>query len=201
MADIAAEAKALFEDLQSLHIYSLQPTPLTDLHVLTDIGREISTTYAKEDPLEYGKKYGVIQNKSVKVVPLARYHGFRLMGFVQRRTGRRPLPAPVTSASNGPVLQARASKPADAKQEAKSKDVSSRPGSRSDDKKDLQGSKVQSKSKAQPSQRSNSKSSDKAPAMKRDTSDIFKSFAKSKPKMKREGTDSSAVESAAESVS
>jgi DNA polymerase delta subunit 3 len=68
MAHIMIDAKALFEDLQSIHIYSLQPTPLTDLNVLTDVSREISATYAKEDPLELGKIYGVIQNKNVKVV-------------------------------------------------------------------------------------------------------------------------------------
>ena len=63
-----ADAKALFETVQSIHLYSLQPSPLTDLHALTDVARDITTIYAKEDPLEYGKMYGVIQNKNVKVI-------------------------------------------------------------------------------------------------------------------------------------
>jgi DNA polymerase delta subunit 3 len=51
-------------------VYSLQPTVLQDLNVLTDASRELSTTYANEDPLEYGKQWGMIQNSHVKVLDL-----------------------------------------------------------------------------------------------------------------------------------
>ncbi len=196
-----ADAKALFESLQSVHVYSLQPTPLTDLHVLTDVSRDITTTYAKEDPLEYGKKYGVIQNKNVKVGPFTTCKVSRLIPNFQRRTGRRPPPAPMTTVPTEPVLQARSSNSSSTKQESKPKDDASRPGSRSEDKKALQGSKGQAQSKSQNSQKPDPKSAAKPPGMKRDSSDIFKSFAKAKPKMKRQDTDSSAVESPADSVS
>ena len=53
-----------------MHVYSLQPTVLQDLNVLTDASRELSSTYANEDPLEYGKQWGMIQNSHVKVLDL-----------------------------------------------------------------------------------------------------------------------------------
>jgi len=36
--------------------------------VLTDCNREITSKYVSEDPLEFGKRYGVIQNPNVKVL-------------------------------------------------------------------------------------------------------------------------------------
>lgn len=50
-----------------MHVYSLQPTVLQDLNALTDASRELSTTYASQDPLEFGKQWGMIQNSHVKV--------------------------------------------------------------------------------------------------------------------------------------
>jgi DNA polymerase delta subunit 3 len=35
--------------------------------VLTDVHREMLAAHAHEDPLEYGKHWGMIQNKNVKV--------------------------------------------------------------------------------------------------------------------------------------
>lgn len=64
-----ADAKATFESISSIHIYSLQPNTLQDLNVLIDVGREIVTTYGHEDPLEFGKQWGMIQNPHVKVNP------------------------------------------------------------------------------------------------------------------------------------
>ena len=65
------DAKSTFHSISSIHIYSLQPNVLADLNVLTDIKREMLTTHGNEDPLEHGSKWGMIQNKNVKVcVPL-----------------------------------------------------------------------------------------------------------------------------------
>ncbi|KAJ9296529.1 hypothetical protein DTO271G3_5227 [Paecilomyces variotii] len=80
------DAKSTFQSIHSIHIYSLQPTILQDLNVLTDVGREISSTYANEDPLELGQLWGMIQNKNVK-----------------RRKGVRPPPAPAKAAAPKPV--------------------------------------------------------------------------------------------------
>jgi DNA polymerase delta subunit 3 len=61
------DAKSTFESISSIHIYSLQPTVLQDHNVLTDVHREMLAAHAHEDPLEYGKHWGMIQNKNVKV--------------------------------------------------------------------------------------------------------------------------------------
>lgn len=66
-AESFAEAKATFESIFSIYVHSLQPTVLQDLNVLTDVSRELATTYAKDDPLELGKQWGMIQNTNVKV--------------------------------------------------------------------------------------------------------------------------------------
>lgn len=63
----SAGAKATFQEISLIHVYSLEPTVLQDLNVLTDVSREMLATYAHEDPLEYGKQWGMIQNKNVKV--------------------------------------------------------------------------------------------------------------------------------------
>jgi DNA polymerase delta subunit 3 len=61
------EAKATFESISSIHIYSLQPNTLQDLNVLLEVGREIVSSFGDEDPLELGKQWGMIQNEQVKV--------------------------------------------------------------------------------------------------------------------------------------
>ena len=64
----AVDAKATFESISSIYIYSLQPTMLQDINVLTDVNREMLVNHAQEDPLEYGKQWGMIQNANVKVL-------------------------------------------------------------------------------------------------------------------------------------
>ncbi|KAI9848103.1 MAG: hypothetical protein M1837_001205 [Sclerophora amabilis] len=82
------KCKTLYEKIESIHIYSLQPQTLKDLQILSDSNRDISSKYANEDPLAVGKGYGTIQNPNVK-----------------RRTGRRPMPpsAPSKNAPERPV--------------------------------------------------------------------------------------------------
>ncbi|KAJ5218883.1 uncharacterized protein N7498_000982 [Penicillium cinerascens] len=75
------DAKATFQSISTIHVYSVQPTALQDLNVLTDVCREVATAYAQDDPLEGGKDWGMIQNRNVK-----------------RRTGARPPPPPTASA-------------------------------------------------------------------------------------------------------
>jgi len=61
------DAKSTFRSISSIHIYSLQSAVLQDLNVLTDVSRETLAAHAHEDPLEYGKQWGMIQNQNVKV--------------------------------------------------------------------------------------------------------------------------------------
>lgn len=59
-------AKDLFENITSIHIYSLQANSLNDFQPLTDCNRRVAAEYASEDPLKEWKQYGVIQNPHVK---------------------------------------------------------------------------------------------------------------------------------------
>ncbi|PYH85913.1 hypothetical protein BO82DRAFT_141996 [Aspergillus uvarum CBS 121591] len=83
------DAKATFQSIASIYVYSLQPTVLQDLNVLTDVARETLVNHAQEDPLEHGLSWGMIQNRNVK-----------------RRTGARPpvpAPAPAPAKSAAPA--------------------------------------------------------------------------------------------------
>lgn len=59
-------AKASFESISMIHVYSLQANALQDLNALVDVSREILSSYGHEDPLEHGKHWGMIQNEHVK---------------------------------------------------------------------------------------------------------------------------------------
>ncbi|KAL4871133.1 hypothetical protein BDV12DRAFT_164826 [Aspergillus spectabilis] len=96
------DAKASFESLSSIYVYSLQPTVLQDLNALTDVDREMLVNYAKDDPLEFGKQWGMIQNKNVK-----------------RRTGAQPPPPPPFPSSSIPAKRPAQSEPSQSKSETK----------------------------------------------------------------------------------
>ena len=60
------DAKSQFKSIFSIFVYSVQPTSPQDLNVLADLGHTILESQP-EDPLECGPRYGMIQNKNVKV--------------------------------------------------------------------------------------------------------------------------------------
>ncbi|RDL40011.1 Uncharacterized protein BP5553_04351 [Venustampulla echinocandica] len=159
---------AQYEQVTSIHIYSLGPHPLKDLQILSDVTREIQELSANDDPLESSAKYGTIVN------PRAR-----------RRAVRRPPPAAV------PVKpEPSKAKPADPKTAPvpKTEEPKAQPSSA----KEFFG---KAKEKPKPGNASSKESTPKPPpALKRDSSNFFKAFAKAKPK---EGTDSSAAASPA----
>ncbi|KAL4971473.1 DNA polymerase subunit Cdc27 [Aspergillus desertorum] len=88
------DARSTFESISCLYVYSLQPTILQDLNVLTDVSREMLVNHAQEDPLEYGKQWGMVQNENVK-----------------RRTCTRPQPPPPTASSTVPAKRPVQSEP------------------------------------------------------------------------------------------
>lgn len=61
------DAKTTFQSVSSIYVYSLQPAVLQDLNVLTDVASEMIAKHAQEDPLEYGKSWGMIQGNNVRV--------------------------------------------------------------------------------------------------------------------------------------
>jgi DNA polymerase delta subunit 3 len=142
-----------------------------NLQVLSDVKREITTKYADEDPLKVGQQYGTICNPHVR-----------------RRTGGRPvLPMPSTSASKAkpePLAKAPAVKPApktenqpQIKAEAKQPQIKSET-----QQPQIKTEPKQPQIKAEPRPEPTKLHPRKPPPMKKEISDMFKSFAKPKPK-------------------
>lgn len=160
-----------------------------DLQVLSDATREILDGYANEDPLDLAATYGSIINKGVR-----------------RRTGRRPLPS--RKPETVPASKATASgvKPINVKEESKSTANTASPdakNSQSSSKDFFAKDKVGAKAEVKPA--AEMKGVQKPPQLKRESSSIFKSFAKAKPKVKSEGGEpgsgiDSAIPSGAEDV-
>ena len=160
--------KEQYEHISSIHVYSVSSTRIQDLATLTDTGRAVFTDYhAKQDPLIHNKDYGLIQNP-----------------HVWRRKGKRPanfdveVPQPKLQTKPRPKNEEKP-KPftkTETKTEAKKEETSaaaSRPSSRD-------STITQDSSKAKPD-------------LKRDSSSLFKAFAKqsAKPKLERKDTDAS----------
>ncbi|KAK0266229.1 hypothetical protein LTS02_000659 [Friedmanniomyces endolithicus] len=147
-------AKAKFESITGLHIYSLQAKGLGDIQSLTECNRKIAVDYASEDPMEVWKQYGTIQNPNVK-----------------RRTQRRQPPPPPAPVAKAAVAKAKppvpTAKPTTLKKEASKDSEEAKPASN-----------TCAKATTEPAK--------KPPTNKRQSSDIFKSFAKGKPKAKTE---------------
>jgi len=168
------ELRKSYESVTSIHVYSLGPTPIKDMQTLSDASREILEKHTTQDPLETASIYGTIINKGVR-----------------RRTGLRP--PPIAAATPPSTLKAKtsslkeetkapsSSKP---KQEAQSSRASSKAG------KDFFG-KGSIVKKEKPTPKDSPASSTSAPLKRGSSGGIFASFAKAKPKVKREGTDTS----------
>ncbi|KAM3424256.1 hypothetical protein BST61_g11204 [Cercospora zeina] len=132
------QAKAQFDAITGIHIYSLQAKGLSDIQTLTECGRKVLTDYASEDPLKDWKQYGVIQNPNVKR---------------RERQNGPPAAAPAPAKKAEPVKAA--ATPALTKQASTVSNASS-------------------KTATEPAKATASKPA----ATKKDTSNIFKSFAK-----------------------
>ncbi|KAJ5418209.1 uncharacterized protein N7487_001759 [Penicillium crustosum] len=155
------DAKATFQSISTIHVYSLQPTALPDLNVLVDANREIASTHGQEDPLECGKQWGMIQNRNVK-----------------RRTGARPSP-PAAPAVKPPA--AKALKPS-----TESTVPAKRPLQKETSSVKTEATKPD-EPKPEPSSAANSQASSKPSgkaATTKQKGNLFSSFAKAKPKTK-----------------
>ncbi|CAG8235222.1 unnamed protein product [Penicillium salamii] len=156
------DAKATFQSISFIHVYSLEPSTLPDLNVLVDASRENASTHAQDDPLECGKQWGMIQNHNVK-----------------RRTGPRPPPAP---AAKAPAAKAPAVKP---KSSTESTVPAKRPLQKEAPPAKAEASKPdesKSQSASAPVSQASSKASSKPAPSKKGS--LFSSFAKAKPKTK-----------------
>ncbi|KAI9821703.1 MAG: hypothetical protein M1827_002284 [Pycnora praestabilis] len=173
-------AKALFENITSIHLYSLEPSSPKDLLILSDSNQEIYSKYATEDPLEAGKQYGTIQNANVK-----------------RRPRRRPPPPAVTPSIVTKPVPAPSIKRPDSRDEAPKKESTPVPETTSQT---TNKGTTLTRDNTNADAMKSTKIISKTPALRRDSSDIFKSFAKSKSKLKSEDTGSSVSDSPTVSV-
>ncbi|KAF2834414.1 hypothetical protein M501DRAFT_1047003 [Patellaria atrata CBS 101060] len=153
------EVKAQFEEIVSIHIYSLQPKHVQDLQTLTDCTRRIHVEYMNEDPSKSWKQYGTIHNPNIN-----------------RRTPRMAPPSSSISA-----LQSLPKSTAKSTTNSKFwsieplkptlKSSASQEGALKTSTMSGEESKTEPRPKNAP-----------LPSLKRNRSDIFQSFAKAKPK-------------------
>ncbi|KAF2265785.1 hypothetical protein CC78DRAFT_578958 [Lojkania enalia] len=149
--------KSEYEDITSIHIYSLQSGPIENLNILSTCNQQITAEYADEDPLERWRYYGSIHNP-----------------YIKKRTAKY---TPALTTTQKPASEA-AAKPAATPTIKKEAASPERRGTVLED-------NTLGRSTSQPASASNVlKKSNSKPNLKRDTSDIFKSFAKAKPKAK-----------------
>lgn len=153
-----------------------------DLQIVSDANREIVDKYSDQDPLEVAALYGAIINKEVR-----------------RRKGRRP-PPPSSQIAVLPKAPIPKSKIAEVKEESRVPTSSISSSTNTDSKSSQSSAAKDFFGKGTAKKETPTGSGDRrTPAPKRDPSNIFKSFAKAKPKLQREGTDSSAAASIVES--
>ncbi|KAL8699139.1 MAG: hypothetical protein Q9224_001548, partial [Gallowayella concinna] len=182
------EVKARYNGKLSIHVYSLAPGTIQDMHILSDCNRAAAAQCATEDPLQAGRQYGTIQNARVKVRRVSdNMISTANIARLQRRTGPRPSPAQSSSITGRDIRRGKASTPA-AKVETKF--------AKAEIPKALQGQasgrgEVKLKNEVRQKSSQEKKPATKAPTMKREQSDIFKSFSKPQPKLSRENTQSS----------
>ncbi|KAL1798994.1 hypothetical protein ACET3X_003031 [Alternaria dauci] len=157
------KTRSEFEDGSTAHIYSLEPGPLQILSILSLCNHEVVTEFTDEDPLERWKVYGSIRNQHIK-----------------RRTAKYAPPTASSKAAVNPVTKPATKAATTLGMKEKESSASARRGSASED-------NTSGRSTPQPSagsatlKRSDSKSGAKK---EKATSDLFKSFAKAKPKAK-----------------
>ncbi|KAH0279131.1 hypothetical protein KCU91_g1958, partial [Aureobasidium melanogenum] len=167
--DNLESARSTFDHVLSIHVYSIQPSKINDLHILTDCNRAIMAAAINEDLLETYKQYGVIQNPQVKRRSMRNQHH------------QKQPPAQKATLSNTDTKA------------AKSMFSSSRPATKKDVSKDTTNSAKSTPDSSQASTQASTKSAaTKTAPLKREGSSLFKAFAKAKPKTLSQATESSA---------
>lgn len=165
------QAKATFEEITGIHMYSLAAGGLSDLNTLTECNRKIAVDYASEDPLVAWKQYGTIQNPNVK-----------------RRIQKRPPPAAPAPVAQKPAAVAKPV-PALEKQASKASNESGPNSAKATPVPEKATDATKKKTATQPA------------TVKRQPSDIFKSFARGANKAKKPAsTESSAAPSPAPAI-
>ncbi|KAI4738760.1 hypothetical protein E4T50_10776 [Aureobasidium sp. EXF-12298] len=161
-------AKSTFDQLLSIHVYSVQPGKINDLHVLTECNRAILAAALDEDLLDTYKQCGIIQNSQAKRRPMRAQHH------------QKQPPAQNAAPSNLDT------KP------AKSMFASTKSAAKPPSKNTTTSAKSTPDSSQASTQTSAKPATTKAVPLKREGSSLFKAFAKAKPKTQSQVTESSA---------
>jgi DNA polymerase delta subunit 3 len=149
------KTKADFEEIMSIHIYSVEPGPLENLNVLSACNQQASQAQANDDPMERWRLYGSIHNPHVK----------------RRTTKYAPMASTTKNVATKPTAKAAAHAAS-----VKETIAPERRGSASE-------GNTSGRTTPQPVGNTLKKSDSKS-TLRREKSDIFKSFAKAKTKPK-----------------
>ncbi|KAL8656178.1 MAG: hypothetical protein Q9210_000430 [Variospora velana] len=167
--------KKTFHRLTSIHVYSLGPSAIQNLQILADCNQTAYENYKTEDPLKVGRQYGLIQNARVSRRTAAKY----------------TLPAATSVVNNG--HDARTSSPA---MDPEHQSATALDSKNNQWRTSSQGDK-KPRVKDEQHNTHESKMATKTPVLRREHSDIFKSFAKPRSKITQETTGNSAATSPA----
>lgn len=165
-----------FESITSIHLYSVGPWQLKDSQMLSDATREIRLIDADRDLIEYGKIYGSATNPNVK-----------------RRSGRRPPPITVPEEVERASVAPPKSKAIETTKQSSNDKApsSSKPESKPSQSQASKDFFAKDPKSSSTQATTTKKAEAKPPTLKRDSSSIFKAFAKTKPpKLKNEDSDS-----------
>lgn len=164
-----------------------------NLQILADCNQTAYENYKTEDPLKVGRQYGLIQNARVSVSTFSRFNPkVSDIIWLQRRTAVRYTQTAAISVVN---------KGNDARTSSQAMNPEHQPATAPDSKKNQWRTSSQEDKKPRVKEEQHntqeSKMASHTPVLRREQSDIFKSFAKPRSKITRETTGNSAATSSA----
>ncbi|KAL9041754.1 MAG: hypothetical protein Q9214_004000 [Letrouitia sp. 1 TL-2023] len=164
------DVKRSYTQISSIHIYSLGPGMLKNLPLLTECNRAVFRKDTTEDLISIGKQYGVIQNSRVKLKQLQRRTTIQQQGVN---------PNPSQSANFGPKV---------VKQEPKSEAII--PSSTLSKNQTPDPSDPKPFPQPEQAKKNEKNQGPRSSGIKKEPSNIFKSFSKPKAKPESEKTNS-----------
>ncbi|KAI4094070.1 MAG: hypothetical protein LQ348_004063 [Seirophora lacunosa] len=169
------EIKKTYQSLASIHIYSLGPSTIQNLQILSECNRTAYENHKTEDPLEVGRQYGMIQNARVRRRAAAKHTPSIVTPIVNRGNDARKL-SPAIKPESQPLMAP--------------KSTYTQPRTSS------LGEKKPRDQEKQHSTQENLLAT-QTPGLKREQSEIFSSFAKPRAKTSQRSTGSPAAASPA----
>ncbi|KAF2750522.1 hypothetical protein M011DRAFT_438749 [Sporormia fimetaria CBS 119925] len=148
--------KSQFEDITSIHVYSLEPGPIQDLRILSVCNDEVAQSHSETDPLEWWRLYGSIHNPYVR----------------KRNTKYAPPPVAATAKAAAPKIASKSEAAGPAKGKEAEKGV----------KKETEKAAPAKSKFSGDAKEKTLKRTDSNPNVKKDKADFFKAFAKGKAK-------------------